>query len=55
MTRLLPKAVGLFVVCAQVSELLKTFDRINLTSIVATLFLLTILAAVKSGTEGELY
>jgi len=52
---LLPKVISIFVVCAQVSELLRTVGNVNVTNIVATLFLLTILAAGKSGTEGELY
>jgi hypothetical protein len=54
-TRVLPKAVGLFVICAQVSELLKTLDHATITNVAATLFLLAILAAGKSGTQNELF
>lgn len=54
-SRLLPKVISLFVVSAQVSELLKTLDHVTITNVAATLFLLAILVASKSGTESELY
>lgn len=54
-TRTLPKAVSLFVITMQVSELLKTLDHVTITNVATTLFLLAILAAAKSGTESELY
>jgi hypothetical protein len=53
--QLLPKVISLFVVSTQVSELLKVLAHVTLTNVAATLFLLTILVASKSGTEGELY
>ncbi len=54
-TRMLPKAVSMFVICAQVSELLKVLDHVTITNVTASLFLLAILAASKSGTESELF
>ena len=54
-TRLLPQVISLFVVSAQVSELLKMLDHVTITNVAATLFLLAILVASKSGTENELY
>lgn len=53
--RLLPQIISLFVVAAQVSELLKVLDHVTVTNVAATLFLLVILVASKSGTESELY
>ncbi len=53
--QLLPQVIGLFVVSAQVSELLKVLDHVTITNVAATLFLLVILVASKSGTESELY
>jgi hypothetical protein len=54
-TRLLPQVISLFVVSAQVSELLKVLDHATLMNVATALFLLTILAAGKSGTKNELY
>jgi hypothetical protein len=54
-TQKLPQVIGLFVITVQVSELLKTLDHVTLTNMVATLFLLAILAAGKSGMENELF
>ena len=54
-TRLLPQVISLFVVSAQVSELLKVLDHVTVTNVAATLFLLVRLVASKSGTESELF
>ncbi|MBI5530492.1 MAG: hypothetical protein HY918_03250 [Candidatus Doudnabacteria bacterium] len=51
----LPQAMGLMIVCAQISELLKVIEHVSLVNVVAALFLLAIAAAAKSGTEGELH
>jgi hypothetical protein len=50
---LLPKALTLLIVGAQVSELLKVVTQASVTSLVATLFLLAMVAAAQSGTENE--
>ena len=54
-TQKLPQVIGLFVITVQVSELLKTLGHVTPTNIIATLFLLAILAAGKSGMENELF
>ena len=51
---LLPKAVTLLIVSAQLSELLKIVSGASVVHLVATLFLLAMVAAVQSGTESEL-
>jgi hypothetical protein len=53
--QLLPKIISLFVISAQASELLKVLDHVTITNVAATLFLLVILVASKSGTKNELY
>jgi hypothetical protein len=49
----LPKAISVLILTAQLSELLKMIANISVVNVVASLFLLAILAAAKSGTEGE--
>ncbi len=51
----LPEAFGLMIVCAQISELLKVIEHVSLVNVIAALFLLAMVAATKSGTEGELH
>ena len=52
--RVLPKAIGLLIITAQVSELVKVVEHVSLANMVAALFLLAIVLAAKSGTESEL-
>jgi len=52
--RVLPQAIGLLVLTAQVSELVKVVEHVSMVNIVAALFLLAIVLATKSGTESEL-
>jgi hypothetical protein len=50
---LLPKAISLLLVSAQLSELLKIVSEASVMHLVATLFLLAMVAAGQSGTESE--
>ena len=52
---LLPKAVTLLVITAQVSELLKIIEHVSAMHVAVALFLLAIISALKSGTESELF
>lgn len=49
----LPQALGMLIICAQISELLKVIEHVSLVNVVAALFLLAIVTATKSGTQGE--
>lgn len=49
----LPKAISVLVLTAQLSELLKMLDHATIVNVTGSLFLLAILAAAKSGTEGD--
>ena len=49
----LPRTISVLVLTAQLSELLKMLDHVTIVNVTASLFLLAILAAAKSGTEGE--
>ncbi len=51
---LLPQAITLLVLTAQVSELVKVVEHVSPINIAAALFLLAIVAAAKSGTESDL-
>ncbi len=50
--RYLPRAITILVMATQVSELLKALEHISIVNIVAALFLLAIVVASTSGTEG---
>ncbi|MDR3643360.1 MAG: hypothetical protein P4L74_07100 [Candidatus Doudnabacteria bacterium] len=50
---LLPKALTLLIVSAQLSELLKVVSQASVVHLVAALFLLAMVSAVQSGTESE--
>lgn len=47
--------VTVLIVTAQISELVKMIEHISIVNISAALFLLVIVLAAKSGTEGELH
>ena len=49
----LPRTISMLIVAAQVSELAKIVEHVSIVHIVAALFLVSILAATKSGTESE--
>lgn len=48
------KAIGTFILVAQVSELAKSIEHVSLVSILATLLLTTMWFAGKSGAENEI-
>ena len=52
---LLPQAVSLLVITAQIPQLLRMLEHVSLTQVVASLFLLAIVVATRSGTESELH
>lgn len=49
----LPKAVSVLILVAQISELVKMLDHVSIVNVTASLFLLAIMSAAKSGTEGQ--
>ncbi len=51
--KLLPQAISVLILSAQVSELLRTIEHVSIVNIVAALFMLAILVATKSGTGNE--
>jgi len=51
----LPKAISLLLVTAQVSELAKMVEHVTIVHVAASLLLLTIVIAARSGTESELH
>jgi hypothetical protein len=53
-TTLVSQAITMLVIGAQLSELLKVLEHVSLVDVAASLFLLAMLAATKSGTESEL-
>ena len=54
-THYLPKAISMLIITAQISELVKVVEHVSIVNVSAALLLLTILAANKSGTEGNLH
>jgi hypothetical protein len=54
-TQYLPRAISLLLVTAQISELVKMVQQITIVHIVASLLLLTIVIATRSGTEPEMH
>ena len=52
-TNMLPQAISVLVLTAQLSELLKMLDHATIVNVTGSLFLLAILAAAKSGPEGD--
>lgn len=53
-TAVLPKAVSMLVVAAQITELVKAVEHVSIVNVTAALLMLAIVAAAKSGTEGEM-
>ena len=53
--RFMPRAITMLVMATQVSELVKAIEHISIVNIVAALFVLAIVVASASGTEGEHY
>ena len=51
--RIVPKAITMLVLAAQVSELLKAIEHVSIVNVVAALFMLVIVATTTSGTESE--
>jgi hypothetical protein len=51
----LPKAIGMLVLTAQVSELVRVVEHVTIVNLAAALLLLAIIVATKTGTEGELH
>ena len=49
----LPRTISVLILTAQLSELVKMLDHATIVNITASLFLLAIMAAAKSGTEGD--
>jgi hypothetical protein len=54
-TQYLPKAIGMLVLTAQVSELVRVVEHVTIVNLAAALLLLAIIVATKTGTEGELH
>lgn len=50
--RYMPRAITMLVMATQISELVKAIEHISIVNIVAALFLLAIVVATTSGTEG---
>ena len=50
---LIPKAITMLVLAAQMSELLKAIEHVSIVNVVAALFMLVIVATTTSGTESE--
>ncbi len=53
-TQVLPQMIGLLIIAAQVSELVKMFEHISIVNVTAALLTLAIVTATKSGTGDEL-
>lgn len=51
----IPKAMGLLIITAQLSELLKVVEHISIINIAAAVLLLAITLASQAGIEGELH
>ena len=49
----LPKAITMLVLTAQVSELVRVVQHLDIVTVSAALMLLVIIVATKQGTEGE--
>ncbi len=49
--KFLPRAIGLALIAAQCSELLKMVEQTSLVHLVAALLLLAVILATRSGTE----
>jgi hypothetical protein len=54
-TQYLPQAISMLVLTAQVSELVRVVEQVNIVNLAAALLLLAIIVATKTGTEGELH
>jgi len=54
-TQYLPKAIGMLMMTAQVSELMRVVEHITIVNLAAALLLLAIIVATKAGTEEELH
>jgi hypothetical protein len=52
-TPFISKTIGLLIVTAQVSELVRAIEHTSIVSITAALLLLAIVVATRSGTEGK--
>ncbi len=52
---MLPHAVSMLIVTAQISELVKVVEHVTVVNMTAALLLLTVMVATKTGTEGELH
>lgn len=50
----LPKAISMLLIVAQASELLKMVEHVSIVNVSASLLLLTIVIASRSGTESGL-
>jgi hypothetical protein len=50
-TQVVPKAITMLVMTAQVSELVKVVEHVSIVNVSAALMLLAIIIATKSGTE----
>jgi hypothetical protein len=48
-----PKTLSILILTAQISELIKMLDHVTIVNVTASLFLLAIIVAAKSGTEGS--
>lgn len=53
-TKHLPRAIGLLITVAQISELSRVVEHISIVHVAAALFLLAVLLATRSGAESEL-
>ncbi len=52
-TRYIPKAISMLLLTAQISELVRVVEHVNIVNLSAALLLLVIVVATKSGIEGE--
>jgi MFS-type transporter involved in bile tolerance (Atg22 family) len=53
--QVVPKAITTLVMTAQLSELVRTVEHVDIVHISAAIMLLAIIVATKSGTESELH
>lgn len=53
--RVLPQAITMLVMTAQVSELVRVVEHVSIVNVTAALLLLSIVLATRSGTESELH
>ena len=51
--QILPRAITMLVLTAQVSELVRVIEHVSVVNVTAALMLLAIIVATKSGTESE--